>query len=113
MCTTLYRTLQEELAFAQSTASAAVCQSGQERLRSQLTLDRALRDELGRLKETNEVAALFLNRVRALESNNHSDMNTAEPSSKNFDIELEQLVDKHFDHLDSSVKQLLSVNTHT
>ncbi len=108
---TPYRTLQEELAFAQSTASAAICQSGQERLRTKLTLDRALRDELERLKETSGVAALFLNHVRALESDNHSD--TAEPSSKNLEIELQQLLDKHFDHLDSSVQQLLPVNTQT
>lgn len=104
-----YRTIQEEVAFSQSTASAASCQSGQERLRTQLALDKALREELGRLKEPNGTVSLFLDRVKALEQGEGSTEGEREEEAFTDKLEspLKQIVDKHFEHLDNSLQHIL------
>ncbi len=96
------------MAFSQSTASAASCQSGQERLRTQLALDKALRNELGRLKESNGTVSLFLDRVKSLqqEVGSNEGEGVEQAITENLESALQQILDKHFEHLDSSLHHL-------
>lgn len=75
-------------------------------------MDKALREELGRLKEPSETVSLFLDCVKALEQGKESTEEEREQAATdNFETELEQILDKHFEHLDSSLKEILIKHT--
>lgn len=136
----LCRALEDKLSFAHSSAHFSSCQANlcqvQDKLKCQLTLERSLREELNRLKQTDDFWSSdhdqrsmdnetkrkgsekketlgfveeFVDYVDSLGPNDDT-LVTLEPTDTgHLDRELESVLQRHFHQLDVSLQNLLEV----